>query len=164
MLFTRWASFWLLYDRFTMLLFCAFFNTWKALSFIAFSTMFSLLLFSVHSLMLIELEIPLIKGQPLIIAFFLVLLWFLGEGRNKLLWPALALKQKYRALADTTFELLWLQWLFKNLGISSATPFYCDNQKVSFILFTMISSMNRLNTSRLIVILSIIILSMVLSS
>ena len=35
--------------------------------------------------------------------------------------------------------------------------------KVSFILLTMMSSMNGLNTSRLIVILSVIILSMVLS-
>ena len=37
---------------------------------------------------------------------------------------------EYRALADTTSELLWLRWLLKNLGvsISSATPLYCDNQ------------------------------------
>ncbi|XP_059598661.1 uncharacterized mitochondrial protein AtMg00810-like [Vitis vinifera] len=36
---------------------------------------------------------------------------------------------KYRALADTTFELLWLRWLLKDLGVStsSATPLYCDN-------------------------------------
>ena len=39
---------------------------------------------------------------------------------------------EYRALTDTTSELLWLQWLLKDLGVftSSATPLYCDNQSV----------------------------------
>ena len=39
-------------------------------------------------------------------------------------------KPEYCALADTAFELLWLRWLLKNLGVStsSATPLYCDNQ------------------------------------
>ena len=37
---------------------------------------------------------------------------------------------KYRALANTTSELLWLRWLLKDLGVSTsfATPLYCDNQ------------------------------------
>ena len=37
---------------------------------------------------------------------------------------------EYRALTDTTFELIWLQWLLKDLDMftSSATPLYCDNQ------------------------------------
>ena len=37
---------------------------------------------------------------------------------------------EYRALVDTTSELLCLRWLLKDLGAStsSATPFYCDNQ------------------------------------
>ena len=39
------------------------------------------------------------------------------------------------ALADTTFELLWLQWLLKDLGVStsSAIPLYCDNQSAIYI-------------------------------
>ncbi|XP_065627419.1 uncharacterized protein LOC136066661 [Quercus suber] len=42
---------------------------------------------------------------------------------------------EYRALADTTSELLWLRWLLKDLGVStsSATPFYCDNQSAIHI-------------------------------
>ena len=42
---------------------------------------------------------------------------------------------EYRALADTTSELLWLQCLLKNLGVStsSATPLYCDNQSAIYI-------------------------------
>jgi hypothetical protein len=37
---------------------------------------------------------------------------------------------EYRALADTTAELLWLRWLFQDLGIdcSTAVPIYCDNR------------------------------------
>ena len=53
---------------------------------------------SLHSLMLIGQEIPLIVGPPLVIAFFSVLLWFLGEARNKPLWPALVLKQNIMPL------------------------------------------------------------------
>ena len=42
---------------------------------------------------------------------------------------------EYCALADTTFELLWLRWLLKDLGVStsSATPLYCDNQSAIYI-------------------------------
>ncbi|RVX23720.1 Retrovirus-related Pol polyprotein from transposon TNT 1-94 [Vitis vinifera] len=42
---------------------------------------------------------------------------------------------EYRALADTTSELLWLRWLLKDLGMStsSATPLYCDNQSAIHI-------------------------------
>ena len=42
---------------------------------------------------------------------------------------------KYRALADITSELLWLRWLFKDLGVStsSTTPLYCDNQSAIHI-------------------------------
>ena len=42
---------------------------------------------------------------------------------------------EYRAIADTTFELLWLRWLLKNLGVStsSATLLYCDNQSAIHI-------------------------------
>ena len=42
---------------------------------------------------------------------------------------------EYRALADATSELLCLQWLLKDLGVStsSTTPLYCDNQSVIHI-------------------------------
>ena len=42
---------------------------------------------------------------------------------------------EYCALTDTTSELLWLQWLLKDLDVStsSATPLYCDNQSVIHI-------------------------------
>jgi len=41
----------------------------------------------------------------------------------------------YHALADTISELLWLRWLFKDLGVSTsfATPLYCDNQSAIHI-------------------------------
>ena len=90
---TRWASTCLLHDQLSILLFCAFFDTWRTLSFMASSTLLNLLLFSTHSLMLIRQEIPLIADPPLVITFFLVFLWFLGRTRNKPLWPAPVLKQ-----------------------------------------------------------------------
>ncbi|XP_019054057.1 PREDICTED: uncharacterized protein LOC109114973 [Nelumbo nucifera] len=39
---------------------------------------------------------------------------------------------EYRALADTTSELLWLRWLLHDMGIthSSATPLHYDNRSV----------------------------------
>ena len=44
-------------------------------------------------------------------------------------------KAKYRALVDTTSELIWLRWLLKDLGVStsSATPLYYDNQSTIHI-------------------------------
>uniref|UniRef100_A0A2N9HCA8 Integrase catalytic domain-containing protein n=1 Tax=Fagus sylvatica TaxID=28930 RepID=A0A2N9HCA8_FAGSY len=39
-------------------------------------------------------------------------------------------KAEYRALTDTTAELLWLRWLLQDLGIdcSTAVPIHCDNR------------------------------------
>ena len=44
---------------------------------------------------------------------------------------------EYRAFADITFELLWLRWLLKDLGVStsSATTIYCDNQSAIHIAY-----------------------------
>ena len=44
-------------------------------------------------------------------------------------------KAKYCAFTDTTFELLQLRWLLKDLGVftSSTTPLYCDNQSAIHI-------------------------------
>ena len=45
------------------------------------------------------------------------------------------IEAEYRALTDTTSELLLLQWLLKDLCVStsSTTPLYCDNQSAIHI-------------------------------
>ncbi|XP_051149228.1 uncharacterized mitochondrial protein AtMg00810-like [Andrographis paniculata] len=45
-------------------------------------------------------------------------------------------ESEYRALADTTTELLWLRWLLADLGVpqSSATIIHCDSQSAMKIL------------------------------
>ena len=50
------------------------------------------------------------------------------QSKKQTLVARSSIEAEYRVLADTTSELLWLQWLFKNLGvsISSATPIYYD--------------------------------------
>ena len=61
-----------------------------------------------HFLMLIGQEIPLIASPQLVIAFFLVFLWFLGEAKKKKKKTHVAhssTEAEYRALADTTSEL-----------------------------------------------------------
>ena len=42
---------------------------------------------------------------------------------------------EYHALTDTTFELIRLRWLLKDLGVSTsfATSLYCDNQNAIHI-------------------------------
>ena len=44
---------------------------------------------------------------------------------------------EYRALADTTSELLWLRWLLKDLGVftSSTIPIYYDNWSAIHIAY-----------------------------
>ena len=46
-----------------------------------------------------------------------------------------SIEAENRALVDTTSELLWLQWLLKDLGVSTsfAIPLYCDNQSAIHI-------------------------------
>ena len=46
-----------------------------------------------------------------------------------------SIEAEYHALANTTSELLWLQWLLKDLGVFTyfATPLYYDNQNVIHI-------------------------------
>ena len=165
MLFIRWASICLLHDQLTMLLFCVFFDTWRALSSMTSSTQLNLLLYSVHSLMLIGQGIPLIAGPLQVIAFSLVLLWFLGEVRNKLLWPAPVLKQNIVPLLIPHLNSFDYDGFLRIWVCSHPLLFlFIVTTRVSFILLTIMSSMNGLNTSRLIVILSVIILSMVLLS
>ena len=131
----------------------------------AFSILLSLLLFSVHFLMLIGQEIPLIVGPPLVIAFFLVLSWFLGKVRNKLMWPTPILKQNIMPLLIPHLSSFGYNGFSKILVCPHPLPLlFIVTIRVPFILLTMISSMNGLNISRSIVILSVIILSMVLSS
>ena len=130
-----------------------------------FSTLLSLLLFFVHFLMLIGQEIPLIVGPPLVIAFFLVLPWFLGEVRNKLIWPALVLKQNIVPLLIPHLS----SFGYDSFSKTYVCPYpllllFIVTTKVPFILLTMMSSMNGLNTLRSIVISFVIILSMVFSS
>ena len=136
MLFTRWASICLLHDRLIMLLFYAFFNTWRALFSMAFYTLLSLLLFSMLSLMLIGQDIPLIAGPPLVIAFFLVLLWFLSEAKNKPLWPVLVLKQNIVPLLIPHLSSFGYNgFLRTDVFTSSATPLYYDNQSAIHIAY-----------------------------
>ncbi|XP_028103205.1 uncharacterized protein LOC114302390 [Camellia sinensis] len=45
-----------------------------------------------------------------------------------------SIEAEYRALADTTQELVWFRWLLSDMGVShsAATNLYCDNQ-ITFV-------------------------------
>ena len=119
-----------------------------------FSTLLILLLFFVHFFMLIRQKIPLIASPPVVIAFFLVFLWLLGEARNKLMWHV-----QYWSRISCPY------WYHISAPlVSIASQRLIVTTRVSFILLTMRSSMNGQNTSRSIIILSVFILSMVLSN
>ena len=46
-----------------------------------------------------------------------------------------SIKAKYRALADTTYELVWFRWLLADMDAPqpTATPLYCDNRSAIYI-------------------------------
>ncbi|XP_019052685.1 PREDICTED: uncharacterized protein LOC109114473 [Nelumbo nucifera] len=62
--------------------------------------------------------------------------FFLGDSliswrsKKQMVVSRSSTEAEYRALADTTSELLWLRWLLNDMGIthSSATPLHCDNR------------------------------------
>ena len=85
--------------------------------------------------MLIGQEIPLIAGPPLVIASFFLSSLISWRSKKQTHVVHSSTKAEYRALVDTTSELLWLQWLLKDLSVStsSTTPLYCDNQNAIHI-------------------------------
>ena len=116
-----------------MLLFYAFFDTWRAFSSMAFSTLLSLLLFSMHSLMLIGQEILMIV-EPL--------------------WLALVLKQNILPLLIPHLSSFDYDGFLRTKVCSHPLLLlFIVTTRVPFILLTMMSSMNRLSTCRLIVII-----------
>ena len=46
-----------------------------------------------------------------------------------------SIKVEYRALADTTCELVWLRWLLADMDAPqpTTTPLYCDNRSAIYI-------------------------------
>lgn len=62
--------------------------------------------------------------------------FFLGDSliswrsKKQSLTSRSSTESEYRALADTTQELLWLRWLLSDMGAPqiSATPLWCDNR------------------------------------
>jgi len=62
--------------------------------------------------------------------------FFLGDSiiswhsKKQTLVARSSIEAEYRALADTTSELIWLRWLLKDLGAHQSMPMivYCDNR------------------------------------
>ncbi|XP_028094512.1 uncharacterized protein LOC114294597 [Camellia sinensis] len=62
--------------------------------------------------------------------------FFLGDSlislrsKKQTLTARCSTEAKYRALADTIQEILWLRWLLADMSVVStdATSLYCDNQ------------------------------------
>ena len=137
----------------------------KGILFNGLDYLLSLFVFSMHSLILIGQEIPLIEDQTLVIVFFLVFLWSLGEARNKPLWHALALKQNIVSLLIPHLKSFGFDGFSRIQLCPHPLPLlFIVITGASFILLSIISSTNGQNTSRLIVISSVIILFVMLSS
>ena len=83
----------------------------------------------VLSQMLIGLAILLTGALLLGSVFFLGDSLISWRSKKQSLTARSSTEAKYRALADTTQELLWLRWLLADLGVSSsgATTLFCDN-------------------------------------
>ena len=89
----------------------------------------------------------------------------LEKARNKPLWPTLALKRNIVALLIPHMNSRGFDGFLRiYVCLHPMLLLFIVITRISFIFFTMMSSMNELNTSKLIVILSTIILSMALLS
>ncbi|XP_028096927.1 uncharacterized protein LOC114296794 [Camellia sinensis] len=122
------VSSWLLLVLHTMMLWFAFCAISKELCFMVFTTPSTLLYNCMHFLMSIGPRI-LLTVVPLLGSVFS---WatLISWRSKKQLVARFSTETKYRALADTTQELVWLRWLLSDIGVShsAATNLYCDNQ------------------------------------
>jgi hypothetical protein len=64
--------------------------------------------------------------------FFLGSYLLSWRSKKKTVVDRSSTESEYRALADATFELLWLRWLLNDMGVtqSSATILHFDNRSV----------------------------------
>ncbi|XP_057948374.1 uncharacterized mitochondrial protein AtMg00810-like [Malania oleifera] len=72
---------------------------------------------------------PNIKLRPTDGELFLDATRYRQLSKKQIVVAHSSTKAKYRALTDTTFELLWFRWLLQDIGVPqpSSTPLYCDN-------------------------------------
>jgi hypothetical protein len=78
--------------------------------------------------MLIGREIQIVVVPLLVIVCDSLISW---RNKKQTLPSRSSTKSKYRALADTTAEVLWLRWLLADMGApqpSSPIDLHCDNQ------------------------------------
>jgi hypothetical protein len=75
-------------------------------------------------------DVLLLEDPLLAIAFFLVLISFLGKTKKQATVSRPSAEAEYRAMATLTFELQWLKYLLCDVGISHSSPItmFCDNQ------------------------------------
>lgn len=87
--------------------------------------------------MWIGLEVWRIKNPPLILQFILVVILFLGVQKSKTQF--LATEAKYRVVANTMSEVLWLRNLLCELGVKPIIPIlWCDNLGVTSLTVNLV--------------------------
>jgi hypothetical protein len=70
-----------------------------------------------------------IVALPLVIVSYLAPFLISWRSKKQIVVARSSTELEYNALAYTTSELLWLQWLLHDMGVSlsKATPIYCDS-------------------------------------
>ncbi|KAG9446567.1 hypothetical protein H6P81_012695 [Aristolochia fimbriata] len=89
-------------------------------------TLYRQLLFS----MLTGLEMFLIDGPQPGYSVFLGYSPISWRSKKQSTVSRSSTEAEYRALADTTSEIVWLRWLLQDMGVhlDSSSPLYCDNK------------------------------------
>jgi hypothetical protein len=109
-------------------------------------------LYSVHSRMLIGPAIPMIGASLVVMPSSLVAILFLGALANNPLSRS-STEAEYKVVANATAEVIWIQVLLRELGISQLRPpsLWCDNIGATYLsanpIFIIAWSMWRLITT-----------------
>lgn len=91
--------------------------------------------YTLHAFLDFNGQVVQMIGDPDDIAFLLAQISSIGAKKKKRKWFLVLALRQYKALTNTTTEILWVQSLLRDLGIYLHLPhtLWCDNLRATYL-------------------------------